>query len=180
MTVDAEAGYGMDPIDLVAALREAGAAGCNLEDTDHSTAALRDVDERASWLADVRDAASATDYPLVINARVDVMLDPFIEGAEPGTQMELVHETLERANAYLAAGADCVYPICLWEPEALDYFMARVAGPVNLARVPQLSSLDDVAARGVARVSWAIFLFEDALARFAQQLETLRGPTLGD
>src|SRR4029453_9110087 len=32
----AEAGSGMAPAELVAALRSAGAAGCNLEDTDHS------------------------------------------------------------------------------------------------------------------------------------------------
>jgi 2-methylisocitrate lyase-like PEP mutase family enzyme len=30
MTVDAEAGYGMEPADLVAALKSVGAAGCNL------------------------------------------------------------------------------------------------------------------------------------------------------
>ena len=36
VTVDAEAGYGMEPAELVAALRSAGAAGCNLEDTDHA------------------------------------------------------------------------------------------------------------------------------------------------
>jgi 2-methylisocitrate lyase-like PEP mutase family enzyme len=37
VTVDAEAGYGMEPGELVAALRSAGAAGCNLEDTDHAS-----------------------------------------------------------------------------------------------------------------------------------------------
>ena len=36
VTVDAEAGYGMEPAELVAALRSAGAAGCNLEDSDHA------------------------------------------------------------------------------------------------------------------------------------------------
>src|SRR5215475_7391583 len=35
VTVDAEAGYGMTPAELVSSLRNAGAAGCNLEDTDH-------------------------------------------------------------------------------------------------------------------------------------------------
>src|SRR5215472_9768068 len=34
VTVDAEAGYGMEPAELVTALRNAGAAGCNLEDSD--------------------------------------------------------------------------------------------------------------------------------------------------
>src|SRR6476619_193342 len=33
VTVDAEAGYGMEPPALVAALRAVGAAGCNLEET---------------------------------------------------------------------------------------------------------------------------------------------------
>src|SRR5215216_2138851 len=59
VTVDAEAGYGMEPAELVAALRSAGAAGCNLEDTDHSAGSLRDPDRHAQWLGAVREAASA-------------------------------------------------------------------------------------------------------------------------
>src|SRR6185437_16767332 len=56
VTVDAEAGYGMEPAELVAALRAAGAAGCNLEDTDHSAGALRDPAWQAEWLQAVRQA----------------------------------------------------------------------------------------------------------------------------
>src|SRR3954447_4767074 len=48
VTVDAEAGYGMEPADLVAAVRSAGAAGFNLEDTDRAAGRLRDRDEHAS------------------------------------------------------------------------------------------------------------------------------------
>ena len=50
VTVDAEAGYGMEPAELVAALRSAGAAGCNLEDTDYAAGRLRDPDRHAEWL----------------------------------------------------------------------------------------------------------------------------------
>src|SRR3954471_21821375 len=64
VTVDAEAGYGMDPAELVAALRSAGVAGCNLEDSDHAADGLREVGLHAEWLAAVRDAASADGYPL--------------------------------------------------------------------------------------------------------------------
>src|SRR5690349_16853058 len=71
VTVDAEAGYGMEPAELVAALKEAGAAGCNLEDTNHSNETLRDAERHADFLKAVRDAADADGYPLVINARVD-------------------------------------------------------------------------------------------------------------
>src|ERR687897_2438755 len=116
VTVDAEAGYGMEPAELVAALRSAGAAGCNLEGTDHIAGSLRDPDRHADWLRAVRQAASEDGYGLVINARIDVFLGPFLSGAGPGTQEELVPEALRRANAYLEAGVDCVFPITLWEP----------------------------------------------------------------
>ena len=81
VTVDAEAGYGMDPAELVAALRSAGAAGCNLEDTDHDGGGLRDPDQHAEWLGAVRQAAADDGYPLVINARVDSFFGPMLAGA---------------------------------------------------------------------------------------------------
>jgi 2-methylisocitrate lyase-like PEP mutase family enzyme len=174
VTVDAEGGYGLAPAELVAALRAAGAAGCNLEDTDHAAGRVRDAESHAEWLAAVRRAAADDGYPLVINARVDVFLGPYFSGAGPEIQAELVPEALRRARAYLEAGADCVYPIALWEPVALRRFTAEAGGPVNVTRLPQLPSLSALAAAGVARVSWATFLYRDALARFEQQLGSLR------
>src|SRR4051794_2542127 len=81
VTVDAEAGYGMEPPELVAALRNIEAAGCNLEDTDHASESLRDPDRHAEWLKAVRATASEDGYRLVVNARVDVFLGGFIAGA---------------------------------------------------------------------------------------------------
>src|SRR3954471_10772405 len=174
VTVDAEAGYGMEPPELVAALRSVEAAGCNLEDTDHASGSLRDPDRHAEWLRAVRAAASEDGYQLVINARVDVFLGPFLAGAGPGTQAELIPEALRRANAYIDAGVDCVYPIALWEPDALRRFISEVSVHVNVARVPQAPSLAELAALGVARVSWGPFLYRDAMARFADQLASLQ------
>jgi 2-methylisocitrate lyase-like PEP mutase family enzyme len=174
VTVDAEAGYGMEPRELVVALRETGAAGCNLEDTDHAAGTLRDPTRHAAWLRSVRRAAAENDYPLVINARVDVFLGPFIAGAEPGTQGRLVPEALERAKAYVDAGVDCVYPIALWEADALRRFMSEARGPVNVTRVPQGPSPTELAAFGVARVSWAIFLYLESMTHFEAQLRSLQ------
>ena len=124
VTVDAEAGYGMEPAALVAALRSAGAAGCNLEDTDHATRRAAAIPTaHAEWLRAVRQAAEEDGYPLVINARVDVFLGPFLAGAGPETQEALVPDAVERANTYLEAGVDCVYPIVLCERDALRRFM---------------------------------------------------------
>jgi 2-methylisocitrate lyase-like PEP mutase family enzyme len=173
VTVDAEAGYGMAPATLVDALRAAGAAGCNLEDTDHATGRLRDPGAHAAWLRAVRRAATERGYPLVINARVDVFLHPFLGGAGPGTQDALVDEAAERANAYLEAGVDCVYPITLWEAGALRRFVDVVDGPVNVVRLPQAPSLAELTALGVARVSWGMLLYRDALARLAGELASI-------
>ncbi|WP_410791150.1 isocitrate lyase/phosphoenolpyruvate mutase family protein [Kribbella sp. C-35] len=175
VTVDAEAGYGMEPGDLVDALRTIGAAGCNLEDTDHRSGGLRASSEHAKWLAAVRRAAAETDYPLVINARVDVFLGPFLAGAGPDELAELVPEGVERGTAYLEAGADCVYPIGLWETDALRGFKQQVGGPVNVIRLPQGPSVAELAELGVARVSWGPFLQHAAIARFADELASLTG-----
>src|SRR4051812_19601452 len=175
VTVDAEAGYGIEPAELVAALRSAGAAGFNLEDSDYAAGGLRDVDRHAEWLGAVREAASEDGYRPLINARIDVFLGPFLAGAGgPGTQDELVPEALRRANAYLEAGADCVFPIILWEADALRKFMSEVAGPVNVVRLPQAPSLSELAALGVARVSWGVLLYRDAIARFEERLASLQ------
>jgi 2-methylisocitrate lyase-like PEP mutase family enzyme len=174
VTVDAEAGYGMEPAELVAALRSAGAAGCNLEDTDHAAGSLRDPDQHAEWLSAIRRAASDDGYRLVVNARIDVFLGPFLAGDGPGTQEALVPEAVERANTYLKAGVDCVYPIVLWEADALRRFMSELRGPVNVVRLPQAPSLAELAALGVARVSWGLLLYGDAMARFQDQLTALR------
>jgi 2-methylisocitrate lyase-like PEP mutase family enzyme len=174
VTVDAEAGYGMEPDELVAALRNMGAAGCNLEDSDYSAGRLRDPDRHAEWLSAVRRAASEDGYPLVINARIDVFLGPFLAGAGPGTQADLVPEAVRRANAYLEAGVDCVFPITLWEGDALREFLSEVRGHVNLVRLPQAPSLAELAALGVARVSWGILLHGEAMGRFEEQLASLR------
>jgi len=179
VTVDAEAGYGMEPRELVEALRDVGAAGCNLEESDHRAGTLRDPAVHAEWLRSVRLAATEIDYPLVINARIDVFLRGYLAGADPATQRQSVPEALERASAYFEAGADCVYPIALGEPEALAHFMSEVRGPVNVTYLPQVRSLADLASLGVARVSWAAFLFHASIAHFESQLHSIKESAVG-
>jgi 2-methylisocitrate lyase-like PEP mutase family enzyme len=175
VTVDAEAGYGMEPSELVARLREMGAAGCNLEDTDHATGELRDPVEQADWLRAVRGAASDQGYGLVINARIDVFLSALASGAEGTRQAELVGEALRRAYAYVDAGADCVFPIVLWEPDALESFISEAPGPVNVLQIPPTPSHAELAALGVARISYGGLLHHDAMEQFGRLLESLPG-----
>ena len=75
----------------------------------------------------------------MLNARVDV----FIEGSGD------VGEAIERGNAYLAAGADSVYPIAA-PLEVVGALAAGVAGPLNVLVSPHDPPLDELARLGVA------------------------------
>lgn len=150
VTVDAEAGYGMAPGDLVEALLRLGAAGCNLEDTDHATGRLVDTGRHADRLAAMRQAAAERDYGLVINARIDVFLAD--GGAQP--QRELLDEAVSRARSYRAAGADCVFPILLSDADVIAAFVDAAQAPVNILALPQAPPRAQLAQLGVARISY--------------------------
>jgi 2-methylisocitrate lyase-like PEP mutase family enzyme len=148
VTADVEAGYGLSPRGLVERLLDAGAVGCNLEDTDHHGAGgLVDAGAQAERLGAIRRAATETGVELVLNARVDVL-------RLEGDRGELFEEAVRRARLYLEAGADCVFPIRLADDELIGEFVRRVEGPVNVVAVgaPPLARLAEL---GVRRVSYA-------------------------
>jgi 2-methylisocitrate lyase-like PEP mutase family enzyme len=171
VTVDSEAGYGLPPAELARALLDVGAAGCNLEDTDHATGALRGIDEQAAYLRDLRAAADELGYPLVINARVDVFLAS--GGAEPAASV--MADGLARAAAYRAAGADCVFPILLRPLASIEAFVRGVPAPVNVLALPG-HSLSGLASLGVRRISFGSRLYRDAMAHLEATLDSLESP----
>jgi 2-methylisocitrate lyase-like PEP mutase family enzyme len=139
VSADVEGGYGLAPKELVERLLEAGAVGCNLEDSAGDE--LKDPHEHAEWLAEVRSAAGDA---LFVNARVDT----FIRGvADPD-------RAIERAALYAAAGADCVYPIQA-PLEVLPLLRAGTSGPVNvLARPGQGPSPARLGELGATRITF--------------------------
>lgn len=161
VSADIEAGYGETPEAVGASVRaviDAGVAGINLEDgVQHVT--LRDVDDAARRIAAARAAAHAAGVPIVINARVDVWMVGM--GAN---ETERLDEALQRARAYLAAGADCIYPIGLIERATIAALVAALDAPVNLGARPGLPDLAELGRLGVARVSTATRLATLALS----------------
>jgi 2-methylisocitrate lyase-like PEP mutase family enzyme len=165
VTVDAEAGYGLAPAELAGRLVDAGAAGCNLEDTDHAGGGLADPARHAEWLAAVRAAAP----DLVINARVDVFLTA-------GDQRAVLAEGIRRARAYLAAGADCVYPIDVRDSGVLAEFVAALRpAAVNALYLPGGPDLAALAELGVARISLGTGLWRFTQSAVAKALSGLAG-----
>ena len=166
VSADIEAGYGLAPEELASRLLEAGAVGCNLEDTDHARGGLVEADGQAERLAALKEAAGKLGVDLVVNARVDVFVRQL---GKPAERIELA---LERARRYREAGADCVYPILATEEE-LSAFVARHPGPTNgMARpsAPRLSVLLEI---GLARISFGSGLLRLGLADLGRRLAAI-------
>jgi 2-methylisocitrate lyase-like PEP mutase family enzyme len=173
VTVDAESGYGLPEDELVRRLIEAGAVGCNLEDTDHNTGDLRDIAANADRIAKVRAAAEEIGVPLVINARIDVFIQARSGGGH-ADEPALVEPALHRAWAYLDAGADCVYPILVSAEDPIRQLVDGVAGrPVNIMARPGGISLAKAAELGVARVSLGAGLWRATQSWLADRLTDL-------
>jgi 2-methylisocitrate lyase-like PEP mutase family enzyme len=148
VTVDFERGYGLAPAELVERFAATGAVGLNLEDSNPPTGDMLDVGEQTDFLAAVRDAAVALGVDLVINARTD----SFVRQA--GSPQEQLAASLDRGARYLAAGADCVYPIGAGDPEVIRVLVEGIPGPVNVAYGQGKLSQAELAVLGVARVSF--------------------------
>jgi 2-methylisocitrate lyase-like PEP mutase family enzyme len=165
VTADIERGYGLSAAEIAGRSIAAGAVGCNLEDSDARTGELVRVDEQAQLLAGIRE----TSPELVINARVDVLL----HGS--GSREERIQEAVRRGRAYAAAGADCVYPLIV---DRLDLAEVRalvdgIGLPVNLAFLPGGPSLAELAAAGVARISFGPGLFRLLQGHLETALRTI-------
>jgi 2-methylisocitrate lyase-like PEP mutase family enzyme len=149
---DLERGYG-DPPGTARAAWDVGLSGINFEDSTHG--AMVALDEQTAAIAEVRAAAPA----LVVNARIDL----FLRGAGPAG----VDEAVERGNAYLAAGADCVYPI-LCPAEAIGELARRIDGPVNVVATPTTPRPGELERLGVARLTFGGGLAAAAYAEAAR------------
>jgi 2-methylisocitrate lyase-like PEP mutase family enzyme len=156
VSADIESGYGMTPDDVGATVRlvlAAGAVGVNIEDASHDgQTSLRGVDDQCARLAAARVAAG--DVPLYVNARIDT----FLMGVGG------VDETVARASAYLAAGADGVFVPGVTDPDTIAALVAAVPAPVNVLAGPGAPSVSELAGLGVARVSLGSAVAESAYA----------------
>ncbi len=157
VTADIEAGYGAtipEVVETVKAVIATGAVGFNIEDSRPSGGvSLVDVGYQVELIAALRELATALDIPFVINARVDVYLK---EIGEPESRFE---QTVRRANAYLQAGANCVYPIGVLPGDTIAQLVKAIDGPINIMGGPQQPPLAELERYGVARVSLASRLF---------------------
>jgi 2-methylisocitrate lyase-like PEP mutase family enzyme len=129
--------------ETVRGARDAGLAGCSIEDWDPRAQRLYDIGEAAERVAAAAAAAHDGDTRLVLTARAENHLrgnpDP--------------HDTIARLQAYEQAGADVLYAPALDRLEDLRELLAAVALPVNVLARAGAPPVSELAKLGVKRVS---------------------------
>jgi 2-methylisocitrate lyase-like PEP mutase family enzyme len=161
VTADIEGGFGATPQAVARSITDiigAGAVGVNVEDSLPGPEPLRSIDDAAARIGAAREAASAAGVPIVINARVDVFIRHVGEGQ---AQFD---EAVARGKAYLAAGADCIYPITLRDPDTIRRLVEALDCPININVRAGYPSVAELEALGVRRVTTATALTMVALS----------------
>jgi len=148
VSADIEGGYAAAPegvAETVRAIVDAGACGINLEDAGGD--GLRPTIEQADRIAAAREAATTAGVPLFINARTDTYLRAV---GDPAARLGA---TLDRAEAYLAAGADGIFVPGVADPDTIAALAAGIDAPLNIMAGPGSPAVSELTKLGVTRVS---------------------------
>jgi 2-methylisocitrate lyase-like PEP mutase family enzyme len=144
VSVDLENGYGANPRSAALAstrVAEAGAVGASIEDYDPS-GSIYELHHAAERVAAAAEAAGRLGFPFTLTARAEnhIRRNPDLD------------DTIERLQAFEAAGADVLYAPGLRTPTEIRAVCDAVSKPVNVLAFPGMSMAEIVAA-GAQRVS---------------------------
>lgn len=147
VTLDFESGYGDTPTEVAASVERArayGAAGINMEDRMPGETALLPVAQAAERVG------AAAQSGLFVNARCDVY-----RGIKPEDYgLHLIDDVLERAEAYAVAGAGGLFVPFLGDHPTITTICKASPLPVNILWGPGRGTRAELAACGVARISY--------------------------
>jgi 2-methylisocitrate lyase-like PEP mutase family enzyme len=158
VSIDIEDGYADEPDAVADYVARLGVDGVNIEDS--TAEKLIPPRVHAAKVA----AIKARTPNLFVNARVDTY---WLH------EDETVEATLERAAAYVEAGADGIFVPGASDPEVLSTLTAAIPVPVNVLVIPTLS-LDELAALGVSRVSTGSLPYRAAIHAAAEVASAVR------
>jgi 2-methylisocitrate lyase-like PEP mutase family enzyme len=158
VSADVEDGYHDDPDVVAEYVSDLGAAGINIEDSTDEK--LISPQAHAAKVAAIKERSPE----VFVNARIDTYWL---------NQDANVSATLERAEAYVEAGADGIFIPGASDPSDLRQLTANIPVPVNVLMVPGLS-LAELADLGVRRVSTGSLPYRAAIDAAVQVAQNLR------
>lgn len=150
---DADTGYG-EPMQVAYAVRtleRAGLAGIHIEDQvspkrcGHLEG--KEIIPKDAMVAKIRAAVAARENPnFVIIARTDARA---VEG---------LSAAIERAHAYLEAGADAIFPEALQTPDEFEAFARAVSAPL-MANMTEFGKTPYLTANEFAQLGYKMVIF---------------------
>ncbi len=153
VTFDLESGYGDAPEavgETISLAIDAGAVGCNLEDSFPANGKLRETFAQVDRIRRARQAADSSNIRFFINARTDVFFQRAVEQHDDA----MVVEAIERSEAYARAGADGLFAPGLTDIALVARLAKASPLPLNIMVGDGTPSLSTLAEHGVARVSY--------------------------
>ena len=108
---------------------------------------LVDLAEQVEKIAAVCAAVKASGVPIVVNARTDSFW------LKLGEERSRLGASIERANRYREAGADCLFVPAAVDRETLRILAAEINGPLNILASPGCPATAELQQLGVRRVS---------------------------
>lgn len=166
VNADFEAGFADRPEEVAANVRlavETGVAGLSIE--DRTGQALYEMPLAVERIEASREAIDRTATGVLLVGRSE----GFLIGRTD------IDATIERLAAYAEAGADCLYAPGIRDPVHVEAVVAAIAPkPVNVLLFGPDMRVEDLAARGVRRVSVGGCLARAAWAGFDEAARLLR------
>src|SRR5213594_118105 len=170
VSADVEAGYGATPEAAAVTARgviAAGAIGLNLEDGTNQ-GSLLDLALQVERIRAVRQAGAASRVPLVVNARTDAF------EVKQWAPAERFAAAVRRANAYHAAGADCLFVPHVSDAATIGQLAREIDGPLNVIAGPPAPPIPELERLGVRRASLGPRITQAALGLVRRALTELR------
>jgi 2-methylisocitrate lyase-like PEP mutase family enzyme len=153
VTIDLESGYGDTPEaagGTIGLAIDAGAVGCNLEDSFLANGKLREIVDQCDRIRHGRRVADAANIRFFINARTDI----FSLRSPERHDDDMVLEAIERACAYAEAGADGLFAPGLADISLIAHLVEASPLPLNIMVSDTTPSARALAEHGVARISY--------------------------
>lgn len=147
VSADLENGFADTPGDVaetVGRAREAGLAGCSIEDfTGDPDDPIYELDLAVERISAAARVAHEGHVRLVLTARAE----NYVHGRKD------IDDTIARLRAYQEAGADVLFAPGLSNPQDIRAVVESVDHPVNVLARPHAPSVGELAELGVARIS---------------------------
>ena len=169
VSADLERGFADEPAgvaETVELARQAGLAGCSIEDfTGLAAEPIYDSGLATERIAAAAEAAHSGPAALVLTARAENYLHGRLD----------LGDTIARLQAFQEAGADVLYAPGLTEMDDIRQLIRSVDRPVNVLVLPRGPSVPELAAAGVSRISVGGSFAFAMLAALADAASELRG-----